>query len=104
MGLEREQARRLVRAALTGAADAAERLLEAHPGPAGAGLDVALVTGDAATVAAALDADPGLVARELPGVGRRPLSCACHSAFLAPDQPRAPGVRQVIELLLDAGA
>ena len=40
----------------------------------------------------------------LPGAGRRPLSCACHSAFLAPGQPRAPGVRRVVELLLDAGA
>jgi ankyrin repeat protein len=44
------------------------------------------------------------VHRELPGPGRKPLSCACHSAFLAPDQPRAPGVRRVVELLLDAGA
>jgi hypothetical protein len=65
---------------------------------------VAIVLGDADAVAAALAADPALVHKALPGPGRRPLSCACHSAFLAPDQPRAPGVRRVVELLLDAGA
>jgi ankyrin repeat protein len=103
-GDREERAARLVTAALNGRADRAEQLLEADPGLAHAGLPVAVVLGDADTVAAALDADPALVQRELPGPGRRPLSCACHSAFLAPDQPRAPGVRRVVELLLDAGA
>ena len=99
-----ERAARLVAEALAGRADRAERLLEADPALARAGLDVAVVTGDADAVAAALSADPGVVERELPGPGRKPLSCACHSAFLAPDHPRAPGVRRVVELLLDAGA
>ena len=48
------------------------------------------------------DRDPDLVARDLPGAGRKPLSCACHSVFLRPTSPRAPGVRRVVELLLDA--
>jgi ankyrin repeat protein len=122
-----DRAARLVREALAGRADRTEALLAADPGlarpapasaaspAAGAGspaggatppgdLAVALVLGDADTVARALAADPGLVSRELPGAGRRPLTCACHSAFLAPDQPRAPGMRRVVELLLDAGA
>ena len=99
-----ERRARLVAAALAGRADRAEALLAADPALARAGLDVALVIGDAEAVAAALAADPGLVGRELPGPGRRPLSCACHSAFLAPDRPRAAGVRRVVELLLDAGA
>jgi len=99
-----QRAERLVREALAGRADRAQRLLDADPALARAGLEVALVLGDAEMVAAALAADPDLVARVLPGAGRRPLSCACHSAFLAPDQPRAPGVRRVVELLLDAGA
>src|SRR5688572_22448960 len=99
-----QRAARLVREALAGRADRAQRLLDADPALARAGLEVALVLGDADTVAAALAADPELVSRVLPGAGRRPLSCACHSAFLAPDQPRAPGVRRVVELLLDAGA
>ncbi len=95
---------RLVAAALTGRADVAERLLEHDPGLAAAGLDVALVLGDAEAVRAALDRDPGLVGRDLRGLGRKPLSCACHSVFLRPVSPRAPGVRRVIELLLDRGA
>jgi ankyrin repeat protein len=99
-----ERAARLVRDALAGRADRAEALLAADPSLARAGLDVALVLGDADAVAVALAADPALVHRELPGPGRRPLSCACHSAFLAPDRPRAPGVRRVVERLLDAGA
>lgn len=99
-----QRAARLVEEALAGRADRAQRLLDADPALARAGLGPALVLGDADAVAAALAADPGLVSRELPGAGRRPLSCACHSAFLAPDNPRAPGVRRVVELLLDAGA
>jgi ankyrin repeat protein len=99
-----ERAVRLVEEALAGRADRAEALLAADPSLARAGLDVALVLGDAGAVAAALAADPGIVHRELPGPGRRPLSCACHSALLSPSSPRAPGVRRVVELLLDAGA
>jgi len=104
-GGDREQRRaRLVSAALSGRDDVAERLLAHDPELAGAGLDVALVLGDERAVATALDRDPHLVARDLPGVGRKPLSCACHSVFLRPSSPRAPGVRRVIELLLDRGA
>src|SRR5215217_1731384 len=99
-----ERAARLVGEALAGRADRAEALLAADPSLAGAGLDAAIVLGDADAVVAALAADAGLVSRELPGPGRKPLSCACHSAYLAPGQPRAPGVRRVVELLLDAGA
>src|SRR5215218_1956661 len=99
-----QRAARLVREALAGRAERAEALLAADPGLARGDLAVALVLGDADTVGRALAADPTLVSRELPGAGRRPLSCACHSAFLAPDQPRAAGVRGVVELLLDAGA
>jgi ankyrin repeat protein len=95
---------RLVTAALGGRADLVERLLAHDPGLVDAGLDVALVLGDAQRVAVALDRDPGLAGRELPGVGRKPLSCACHSVFLRPTSPRAPGVRRVVELLLDRGA
>jgi ankyrin repeat protein len=102
---DREQrGARLVSAALEGREDVAERLLAHDPGLAGVGLDVAVVLGDEPAVAAALDSDPDLVARDLPGVGRKPLSCACHSVFLRPSSPRAPGVRRVIELLLDRGA
>jgi ankyrin repeat protein len=99
-----ERRARLVSAALAGRADVAERLLAHDPALARAGLDVALVLGDAAAVAAALGRDPGLVSRDLPGPGRKPLSCASHTVFLRPESPRAPGVRRAIELLLDAGS
>ena len=102
---DREQRRaRLVSAALGGRDDVAERLVAHDPELTVAGLDVAVVLGDERAVAAALDRNPDLVARDLPGVGRKPLSCACHSVFLRPSSPRAPGVRLVIELLLDLGA
>jgi ankyrin repeat protein len=99
-----ERRARLVAAALNGRDDIAEQLLAHDAGLARAGLDVALVLGDAAAVATALDRDPTLIARDLPDLGRKPLSCACHSAFLRPSSPRAPGVRRTVELLLDRGA
>jgi ankyrin repeat protein len=99
-----ERRARLVSAALDGRADVAERLLAEDPGLSGDDLSVAVVLGDEGVVAAALERDPELVARDLPGVERKPLSCACHSAFLRPSSPRAPGVRGVVRLLLDAGA
>jgi hypothetical protein len=99
-----ERRARLVTGALDGRDDVAERLLAEDPGLAGDDLAVALVLGDERAVAAALDRDPGLVSRELEGVGRKPLSCACHSAFLRPASPRAPAVRRVVRLLLDRGA
>ena len=92
--------------ALAGRADRAERAA-ATPTPAlaRAGLDVAVVLGDADAVARGAACRPRARARASCRVaGRKPLSCACHSAFLAPDHPRAPGVRRVVELLLDAGA
>src|SRR5689334_9067781 len=74
---DREQRRaRLVEAALDNRADVAERLLAHDPSLATAGLDVALVLGDDAAVAKALQDDPGLVSRG------KPLSTACCSAFL----------------------
>jgi ankyrin repeat protein len=103
-GDSEERRARLVRAALGGRADIAERLLANDPTLARAGFDVALVLGDATAVAVALDADPELIGRDVPGPGRKPLSCACHSVFLRPSSPRAPGVRRTVELLLDRGA
>ena len=59
MDIDHEERRaRLVRAALDGRADVAERLLADDPELARAGFDVALVLGDAGAVAVALDADP----------------------------------------------
>ena len=105
MDVDHEERRaRLVRAALDGRADVAEGLLADDPELARAGFDVALVLGDSGAVAAALDADPERIGRDVPGPGRKPLSCACHSVFLRPSSPRAPNLRRTVELLLDRGA
>jgi ankyrin repeat protein len=101
-GDREERRRRLVNASLNARPDIAERLLEHDPGLSG--FDVALVLGDVDAVRAALDADPGLIEREVPDTGKLPLSCACHSAFLSPSSSRAPGVRATVRLLLDRGS
>src|SRR5690242_16205072 len=101
-GDREERRRRLVSAALDGRPDIARRLLEHDPELSG--FDVALALGDVDAVRAALDADPGLIEREVPGTGKLPLSCACHSAFLSPSSERAPGVRATVRLLLERGS
>jgi ankyrin repeat protein len=103
-GDREERRRRLVHAALGGRLDRVDALLENDPGLARAGVDVALVLGDAAAVAAALDRDPRLLEREVSDTGKLPLSCCCHSVCLQPQSPRADGVLATIELLLDRGA
>ena len=82
----------------------AQALLEHDPALTDGSLAAALVTGEAVAVAAAVDRDPGVLDREVEQTGKRPLLCATHSAFLAPDSPRAGDVLRVIELLLDRGA
>jgi ankyrin repeat protein len=84
--------------------DRAQALLDHDPALAEGSLAVALVSGDARAVAAALDADPGALEREVAPTGKRPLLLAAHSAFLQPDSPRAADVLRVIEFLLDRGA
>jgi ankyrin repeat protein len=84
--------------------DRAQALIDHDPALLEGSLAVALVVGDAEAIAAALDADPGALGREVESTGKRPLLCATHSAFLAPDSPRADDVLRVVELLLDRGA
>ena len=99
-----ERRRRLVSAALGGRLDRVEALVEHDPQLATAGLDVALVLGDADAVEAALDRDPQLIDREVTDTAKRPLSCCCHSACLRPRSGRAEGVLETIRLLLARGA
>lgn len=97
--------RRLVDEALAGNLDRVARLLEHDPPlAAGGDLAVALVLGDRASVQAALDRRPQLIAEDVTGTDRRPLSCACHSACLRPGSGREHAVLATIELLLDRGA
>jgi ankyrin repeat protein len=84
--------------------DRAQALLDHDPALADGSLAVSLVIGDAPAVAAALDADPAVLGHAVDPIGRRPLLCATHSAFLMPDSPRAGDVLAVVRLLLDRGA
>jgi ankyrin repeat protein len=84
--------------------DRAEALLDHDPSLADGSLAVSLVVGDAAAVAAALDADPAALEHPVEPIGRKPLLYATHSAFLTPSSPRARNVLQVVKLLLDRGA
>jgi ankyrin repeat protein len=99
-----ERRRRLVAAALGGRLDRVEALLQHDPQLATAGLDVALVLGNANAVAAALDRDPQLINREVTDTAKRPLSCCCHSACLRPGSEHAERVLETIRLLLARGA
>ncbi|HVW18021.1 MAG TPA: hypothetical protein VHB30_07205, partial [Solirubrobacteraceae bacterium] len=84
--------------------DRAQALLDHDPALADGGLAVSLVVGDGAAVASALEPDPGALERPVEPIGRKPLLCATHSAFLAPGSPRADDVLRVVGLLLDRGA
>jgi ankyrin repeat protein len=94
--------RRFVEAATVDGRQARARaLLAEHPELAEAGLDAALLLGDAARVAEALRQDPELPNRP---VGVRewvPLLYPCHSAFAG---DRREGIQETVRLLLDAGA
>jgi ankyrin repeat protein len=81
----------------------AARLLVEHPEIADHSLATAVVLGDAARVARALDADPGLVSRRDPRTGWTALHAVCASRWHL-DPARAEGLYGIARLLLDAGA
>jgi ankyrin repeat protein len=94
--------RRFVEAAtVDGREPRARTLLAEQPELAEAGLDCALVLGDAPVVAEALRGDPGLVVRQVGARGWVPLLYPCHSCFAADHRD---GVRETVRMLLDAGA
>jgi ankyrin repeat protein len=103
-GDREDRRRRLVHSALGGRPDRVEALLAHDPGLARAGLDAALVLGDVEAVAAALDRDPQLLARDASDTAKRPLSCCCHSVCLRPQSARADALLATIRLLLARGA
>jgi ankyrin repeat protein len=94
--------RRFVEAAtVDGREPRARALLLERPELADAGIDCALVLGDAEQVAEALRQDPGLVGRSVGARGWTALLYPCHSCFAA---DRREGIRATVRLLLDAGA
>jgi ankyrin repeat protein len=93
---------RFVEAATVDGREARARaLLAEQPELAEAGLDCALLLGDVARVEQAARADPGLVSRPVGARDWLPLLYSCHSCFA---RDRREGIREVVRLLLEAGA
>jgi ankyrin repeat protein/GNAT superfamily N-acetyltransferase len=97
-----ERARALVEWATSGRGDDVEALLTLDPDLARAGLDAALVLGDAERVGAALAGDRGVARRALGLHGWPPLLYVAFSAFLGGE--RTDGLVACAQALLDAGA
>lgn len=99
-----ERAEALVRSACSSNLRRARALLDADPALARHDLACACVAGEADDVARRLAASPA-VARAATGPwGWEPILYACFSRLLRGDAGRAPGIRAVVRLLLDAGA
>src|ERR671935_84363 len=96
--------RRFVEAAtVDGREPRARTLLAERPELAAAGLDCALVLGDAAAVADALCGDPGLVVRQGGARGGVPLLYPCHSCFAAAHRDGVVAVLEELGAEPDAG-
>jgi ankyrin repeat protein len=81
----------------------AARMLHENPALGKSGFPAAVVLGDAARVRVELQRDPALATRGDIGGGWTALHLACASRFHL-DPSRAPGLAEVVRLLLDAGA
>ena len=94
----------LVRSACSSDVRAARALLDADPLLARHDIACACVTGAADEVARLLARDPLIAGRSVPPLGREPILYACFSRLPRTEPARAPGIRAVVDLLLDAGA
>ena len=98
-----ERAEALVRSACSSDLRRARVLLAADPALSRHDLACACVTGEAAEVARRLERSPRVARRRGAPLDWEPILYACFSRFLR-DGDRAPGIREVVRLLLDAGA
>jgi ankyrin repeat protein len=98
-----QSAAALVDAALRRDLARARALARRHAASAHADIHVALVLGDANTVAAWLGSDPAVATAVSGPRGWQPLLYVCFSGFLA-DPERAPGLRETARRLLASGA
>jgi ankyrin repeat protein len=94
----------LVRSACSSDIRTARILLAAEPALARHDLATACVTGEAEEVSHRLTQDPAAVNRKLAPSGWEPLLYACFSRFLRASKERAPGIIDVVRILLAAGA
>jgi ankyrin repeat protein len=93
-----------VAASIDGRARRAAEIVRADPGIAGRSLLAATVLGDAAAVRDHLAADPAAAVAVDDERGWPPLLYACYSRWHQIDPGRAPGLAEVVRLLLAAGA
>jgi ankyrin repeat protein len=82
----------------------ARALLDADPTLVSHDLACACVTGQADEVARRLAAAPGIVSEPTGPNGWEPILYACFSRLLRGDTEWAPGIREVVRILLAAGA
>ncbi len=82
----------------------ARALLDADPALARHDLACACATGEAGDVARRLAARPAAASEPTGPNGWQPILYACFSRLLRGDAERAPGIREVVRRLLDAGA
>jgi len=94
----------LIRSATSANLRRARRLLAADPALARDDLACACLTGEADEVSRALAERTEIVNEPTGPYGWEPLLYACFSRLLRRDAGRAPGIREVVRLLLAAGA
>ena len=99
-----ERAAVLIDSATSADVRRARALLDADPALARHDLACACATGEADEVARRLAARPVAVGEPTGPNGWEPILYACFSRLLRGDPGRAPGIREVVRRLLDAGA
>ncbi|HTU30678.1 MAG TPA: hypothetical protein VMF07_14935 [Solirubrobacteraceae bacterium] len=99
-----ERAEGLVRSACSSNVRRARALLEVDPGLAEHDLACACVTGDVATVVRLVGPAPQQASAPTGPLGRAPILYACFSRLGRGDPERAASLREVVRVLLDAGA
>jgi ankyrin repeat protein len=99
-----ERATALIASATSDDLRRARALLDADPGLARRDLACACATGEVGEVARRLAARPPVVSEPIGPNGWQPILYACFSRLLRRDPERAPGIREVVRLLLAAGA
>jgi hypothetical protein len=96
--------REFVEAATDGRKDRAERLLQLHPGIAGASFHVALVMGDAERANAWLTKNPALAHGAKGPRGWDPLLYVCHTSLRQGSAADPAGLLAIARRLLELGA
>jgi len=100
----RQELSSFLSASIEGRMRQAGEILHADPGIGGRSLAAAAVLGDAAAVREHLAAEPGTALALHDERGWPPLLFACYSRWHHIDPDRAPGLAEVVRLLLAAGA